>query len=136
MWHFVVGVRFHLDLDLVIILKYFDLPLCHYNPASIWCKDSFLSLLCLLNISLSLDLFSYFFFVYVMKNDRLISVGACQNRKLIIEIPRKLGNGKEDFSFSVDPTIFPFPNIGNIYGRDTLNVMNCQKRKKSVLCIL
>lgn len=42
--HFMSGLRFPLDLDLVEILKFYGVLQCRYIPSSIGCMISFLSL--------------------------------------------------------------------------------------------
>lgn len=72
--HFIASVRFLLDLDLQIILKFFGLPLCQYTPGSHGSTIAFNSLLCLASISFSMDLFCYFFPLRIVRMDGLVSI--------------------------------------------------------------
>lgn len=59
--HFMAGLSFSLDSNLLDIMQYYGLPLCRYNHASIGSKVSFLSLLHSMRLLFSVDVFHYFF---------------------------------------------------------------------------
>lgn len=77
-------------------------------------------------------LFLYFFFVRVMKTYGLVSLRACQNKKLIINVPRKFGRCLKKV-FLVYLTTFLSPLTGGIYARDTLSAPELYK--KEINCV-
>lgn len=101
--HFVFDLWFPFDSGLFIILEYCNLPLCRYTSSFIGWMVSFISQLCFFILPFFLDLFCYFSSVQVINSDGFISVGAHQNKMLIIETPHKFGRWHGKFLFNGVP---------------------------------
>lgn len=107
--HLIASLRFSIDPDLLTILEYYYISSCRYSPASIGCMMGFLPLLHWKGHPFSLNLFHYFFRVRVLGSDGFSGIGACQNKKLIREIPRMYRNWHTQIFFLKAPSNFYLP---------------------------
>lgn len=106
--HFMTGLRFPLDSGLLEILRFYNVTLCHYSPASIGFMTSFISLFCLKGLPFAVDTFCYFFYVIII-SDGTVSMGAHENKKLIMGILQNYHDWHEQIIFVSLPNDFHIP---------------------------
>lgn len=109
MGHFVTKLRFPLDPDMLEILKFYEVPLCHYTPIFIGRRISFFSLLHSKELPFAVDIFCALFYTREMQ-DGTLSIGAHANRKLILGVPRRFHYWQKKFLFGRFLSTFPFPS--------------------------
>src|SRR5436189_4665264 len=104
--HFQCGLTLPLDMDLVRIMKYYELPLCQFTPIAIGSMVGFLHLIRRLEIPFSLALFRSLFRPQVLP-DGYMTLMARVSRKFLV-VPSKVGTKwQRRFFFVRVPAGFP-----------------------------
>src|SRR4051812_19555896 len=104
--HFQCGLTLPLDVDLVRIMNYYELPLCQFTPIAIGAMVGFLHMIRRLDIPFSLALFRLLFRPQVLP-DGFMALMARTNRKFLV-VPSKVGTKwQRRFFFVRVPADFP-----------------------------